>query len=344
MTIYTRRLSGVPLIPLLYPNFGKEERDAILFMNNAFREIKDSYVQITDDPAKADYLLLAHNFSTLRKCHDYVAEFEALSKKYGKKIIVFWHGDRDDQVPLSNTVVFRTSMYGQTKHPEEIAMPAYAEDLLQGEALQIRKKAEIPTVGFCGWADYRSLRNRIGTYVQNATVDAQALLTAQPLLRARRKGLSFRRAAITSLQCHDNVSTNFIIRSSYSGHSDTIKLNPVQARKEYRDNMLQSDLALSVKGDGNFSYRFYEALSLGRIPLLIDTDCVLPLSDKIDYDSFILRVPFTDIARLPERVEEWWRRLNDEGFEEMQKKVREAYETYVAVPAFLKHAVNSICS
>ncbi|TSC60076.1 MAG: hypothetical protein Greene041662_250 [Candidatus Peregrinibacteria bacterium Greene0416_62] len=344
MRVYTRRLPGVPLIPLLYPNFGKEERDAILFMNNAFRDIRAPFVEITDDPTKADALLLAHNFSTLRRRHEYVADFEALSQKHHKKVIVFWHGDREDRVPLSNAIVFRTSLYGQTKRSEEIAMPAYAEDLLQGDALQIRKKGRVPVVGFCGWAEYRSLRNRLGTYVQNAAVDARAFLTGQPLLRARRKGLSFRRQAIASLQGCNAVSTNFIIRSSYSGHSQTIQMDPAVARKEYRDNMLQSDLALIVKGDGNFSYRFYEALSLGRIPLLIDTDCVLPFADKIDYDSFILRVPFTDIAQLSERVVEWWGGLSDQGFEEMQKKAREVYARYLAVPVFLEHGMDSLCS
>lgn len=333
ITVFTRRLPDVPLIPLLYPNFGKEERDQILFMNNAFRNIKDPFVAITDDPAKADYLLLAHNFSTLRKRPDYVREFEDLSTKHHKKVIVFWHGDRSDPVPLSNAVVFRTSIYGQNQRPEEIAMPAYAEDLLQSESLQIRKKGEKPVIGFCGWAEYRSMRNRIGTYALNALVDLRAL--GNPVLRSRRKGLSFRREAIAALQGRKTITTNFIIRSSYSGHSNTIQLDPEIARKEYRDNMLQSDLALCVKGDGNFSYRFYEALSLGRIPLLIDTDCVLPMADQIDYDAFILRIPFQDIAELPERVGEWWKGVSDEGFVAMQKKAREAYAKHLSVGAFL---------
>ena len=336
LTAYTRRLPGVPLIPLLYPNFGKEERDAILFMNNAFREIREPFVAVTDDPAKADVLLLAHNFSTLRKRPEYVAEFEELSKKHGKKVVVFWHGDRPDRVPLSNVIVFRTSMYDHCRRPEEIAMPAYSEDLLQGEALQIRKKGEKPVIGFCGWADYRSLKNRFGTYALNAAVDLRAALGRRPVLRSKRKGLSFRREAIGALEHQNQVTTNFIIRSSYSGHSNTIALDPETARREYRENMLQSDLALVVKGDGNFSYRFYEALSLGRIPLLIDTDCVLPCSDRLDYDAFIFRVPFQNIDQLPQLVGEWWGRLTDEGFAAMQKKAREAYEEHLSVPAFLQ--------
>lgn len=344
LTVYTRRLEGVPLIPLLYPQFGKEERNAILFMNNAFKDIREPFVAVTDDPATADVLLPAHNFSVLRKRPGYVAEFEKLSEKLNKKVIVFWHGDRSDLVPLSNAVVFRTSMYGHCMRSNEIAMPAYAEDLSHGEALRIRKKGDKPVVGFCGWADYRNLKNRLGTYALNAVAEARAFFARRQVLRCRRKGLSFRREAIASLQGHTTIQTNFIIRSSYSGHIDTIAIDPDVARKEYRDNMLQSDLALVVKGDGNFSYRFYEALSLGRVPLLIDTDCVLPLAGRIDYDALILRVPFQDIARLPERVEEWWKGLSDEGFARMQKKAREAYEHYLSVPAFLKSAVATISS
>jgi hypothetical protein len=342
LTVFVRRLPDVSLIPLLYPNFGKEERDAILFMNNAFKDIREPFVEITEDPAKADYLLLAHNFSTLRKRPEYVREFEELSKKHNKKVIVFWHGDRADRVPLSHAIVFRTSMYGHCRRPEEIAMPAYAEDLLQGESLQLRTKGDRPAIGFCGWADYRCFKNRVGTHVQNAYVDIRALCARKPIVRSRRKGLSFRREAIAALRCSDAISTNFIIRSSYSGHKNTINVDPDVARKEYRDNMLQSDLALCVKGDGNFSYRFYEALSLGRIPLLIDTDCVLPLADRIDYDSFILRVPFQDLPDFSVRVEQWWKGITDDEFVAMQKKAREAYERYLSVPAFLPLAMQFI--
>lgn len=42
-----------------------------------------------------------------------------------------------------------------------------------------------------------------------------------------------------------------------------------------------ADFILSVKGDGSFFCRFYEALSLGRIPFFIDTDCILPFENMI---------------------------------------------------------------
>ena len=39
------------------------------------------------------------------------------------------------------------------------------------------------------------------------------------------------------------------------------------------------------RGAGNFSYRFYETLMMGRIPILVNTDCVFPFEDKVDINS-----------------------------------------------------------
>lgn len=63
----------------------------------------------------------------------------------------------------------------------------------------------------------------------------------------------------------------------------------VQARREFYQNMRECSYTLCMRGGGNFSYRFYEALSFGRIPILIDTDMVLPFEEKIDWDKHLLR-------------------------------------------------------
>lgn len=342
LTAYTRRLPGIPIIPYLYPNFGREERDAILFLNNAFTNLTQPFVALTDDPAKADILLLAHNYSSLRKYPDYVRAFEELSRTYGKKVLVFWHGDRDDAVPLSNAIVLRTSLYGQSKRPKEIAMPAYAEDLLQGQQLRLREKGDSPVIGFCGWADYKNLRNRFGTYAQNALVTLRAACTGNPQLYARRKGISIRRDVIRILRLSKNFRTNFVIRTSYSGHRSTIGMDPEVARREYRENLLDCDLALCVKGDGNFSYRFYEALSMGRVPLLVDTDCVLPMENAIAYDDYILRIPLKDLTRLSEMVDRWWKEVSPDKFLAMQKKARETYEKCLSISAYLSTVCHQI--
>ena len=51
-------------------------------------------------------------------------------------------------------------------------------------------------------------------------------------------------------------------------------------------NMQQSPFNLCTRCNGNFSMRFYQTLSCGRIPVFTDTDIELPFSDVIDYNSF----------------------------------------------------------
>ena len=340
LKVFTTVLPDVPYIPLLYPNFGTQERDSILFLNNAFAGMEHPYVDVVDRVEDADCVLLAHNFPSLKRRSDFILEQAKLAADRKKKFVIFWHGDLDAPVPFADAIVFRTSLYRFTRRQNEIAMPAYAEDLLGHDAVAIRPKHQgKPTVGFCGWARYKNVKNFLGTLTLNGLVRFGRFMGPEAIL-AHRKGLSFRKEAIAALRRSKDVDCNFLLRTSYSGHSKTIRMDAEAARREYRENLLGSDLALCVKGDGNYSYRFYEALSLGRIPLLIDTQCVLPLEDRIDYDSFILRVDYRDIGRLSEIVAEWWNRITPEEFAAMQKRAREAFEKHLSVRAFLGEAME----
>jgi len=54
---------------------------------------------------------------------------------------------------------------------------------------------------------------------------------------------------------------------------------------EFAQNILRSYMALAPRGQGMQSYRFYEAMQLGTVPLyLSDVDC-RPFKKWIDWDS-----------------------------------------------------------
>jgi len=340
ISVYANLLPDVPYVPLLYPNLGIQERDTILFLNNAFKGMNDPFVDLVDSPEEADYILLPHNYPSLKGRDSYIREQADLAKRLGKKLLVFWHGDSDAEVPYTHAIVFRTSQYRSCMRPNEVMMPAYAEDVLEGE-LQVRLKHEgKPVIGFCGWADYKNFKNYIGTVVKNSFIEAGSIVGIRR--DARIKGITYRMKAIKHLEQSNSIQTNFIIRSSYSGHSSTIKIDPAKARQEYIDNLLSSDYALVIKGDGNYSYRFYEAMSLGRIPVLLDTECVLPLEDQIDYGSCILRIPYYDLYRIDEIVASHYTSISNEAFQAMQRKAREVLEQYLRVDSFLKYITRNV--
>jgi hypothetical protein len=48
------------------------------------------------------------------------------------------------------------------------------------------------------------------------------------------------------------------------------------------------------RGTENYSFRIYEALGRGKIPVIIDTDMVLP--KEIDWDHLSIRIPYESLV------------------------------------------------
>ena len=205
-------------------------------------------------------------------------------------------------------------------------MPAYVEDLSDIHQFNTREKAaNVPVVGFCGWADFNNLRSKIKYHLKNLIY-----------FGSKKQGLWFRKKAIKILSDSKLFKTNFIIRKSYSGHKGTIELPPEEARLEYVNNLMSSDFVLTTKGNGNFSFRFYEALSAGRIPLFINTDCVLPLEGLINYSDFVLFVDYKKIDKIDKITSSFYENPGKDQFLKMQKAARAAFEVYLRIDKFFE--------
>jgi len=324
--VYIGKILNLSYIPLLYPNLGFQEKKTLPFLSKSFKYLKRPYVEIVDDPSRADFLLIPHNYFLIKDKKDYIGHFISLSKNTKKKIIIFAYGDSDESINISHSIIFRTSQYKYKKKINEIIMPAYVEDLIPNGDIILRDKKEKPIVGFCGFAGLDSLMRKIKYVIK-------LFLTKG----VHRQGIFFRRRAIKVLNRSSLVETNFIVRKFYSCHTDTIKISPAIARDEYIKNMIDSDFILAPKGDGNFSMRFYESLSLARIPILIDTETILPLENIIDYDSFILRVNYKNINKLDKIVADFYNQITNEEFIEMQKRARKNFEKYLRIDAFFNY-------
>ena len=69
---------------------------------------------------------------------------------------------------------------------------------------------------------------------------------------------------------------------------------------------------------------------MNKIPILIDTNNVLPCSDVIDWSKFILASP----ENINEKVDSFWKNLDNNKYMELQKYCRNIYETYLNPPGF----------
>lgn len=340
------RDQSLPPSAMMYPFWGESVSDKAIFTKAVFRQLSfnKNYYSLTENPAEADYIFLPYNYWAVEKNKPILLEKAfVLSKKLRKPLLLDAFGDRMDKIEFEHSVVLRCGQYQASLTNRDVIVPAYVEDLLvsyKDGVWQARLKQEgPPVVGFAGWAHLPILDNW-PTYLKDLPLRFGSLFHKS--LNKYRKGVFLREEIMRDLESFSSIKTNFLIRPSFSGHTSTLSGLAGKLRIEFVNNIANSDYTLCVKGDGNFSTRFYEALSLGRIPVFIDTDCVLPLAGIIKYPDCILTIAFDDAHKAGEVITAFHTQISPEEFIARQKLAREIFEKYLRLDNFTPHLMSSL--
>ncbi len=338
---------GMSHLPLLYPFWGRIQKDTVLYMVSATEQhgYDATCFTFVEDSADAEYVLIPHDYFLLRSRRpDLLARMIEEAQTAGKPILIDASSDHAGVVSVPNAVVLRINQYRFELPPYEITVPVACEDLLEqygNGTLQIREKQERASVGFVGWANMK-LVQRIRSLTKELPVRCMSLFDARQA--AKIKGVFWRERANPLFVRSARVDAHFIIRSSYSGHTGTVEGDAKKNRQEFIDNLLANDYALIIRGDANAATRFYEALSLGRIPVIIDTAMVFPLEDRITYQEFCLIIPHQEFERAPDILADFHASLSPEAFIAMQRKAREVFEQYLRFDSFSPYLVDMLRS
>ena len=137
-----------------------------------------------------------------------------------------------------------------------------------------------------------------------------------------------------------NVANNFIIRKGFWAPG----IDRRQAQREYFENMENNIFVFCMRGGGNFSYRFYETLMMGRIPIFIDTDCVLPFEELINFSDVGLFLKDEDIKTGKVNLEQEILKFtqdNKNRLTEIQKQNRVLWEKFYSPVGFLNTLINT---
>jgi hypothetical protein len=248
------------------------------------------------------------------------------ASEHGLKTLVVANIDSTLPLPLpqQSVVVLRPSLLASDARSNEYALPAWHDDLFArycGSKLRIRAWRQRPSVGFCGLAG----RGR-PPLTRRVKIVLQKLGFPIP----HNDGVWLRAAAMRHLDRSGVVSTAFIVRDGYFEGPRGTDEDREQIRQEYVNNILDNDYALCVRGWGNHSFRTYEALSLGRPLLFLDTDCILPLEELVDYDGIVVRVPERDLKSVAHRLLEFHGSLDESSFGEVQRSARSTWENFLS--------------
>lgn len=275
----------------------------------------------------------------------YINFYIEIGKKTNKKVIVFLAGDLHHDIFIDQAIVFKSYNYRRYLNSNEICIPIHVEDIKDrlGKDIELRKKDHlIPVVGFCGWAGFQNFFRYLLYLRSNLYVDFKKKLYGDNYLEVFKRGLYFRRKSIKTLRKSSLVKALFIIKNNYYAHNRNTLSSPEKYRNDFIKNIIDSDFVLCPKGDANASARFYEAMSLGRIPVLIDTDIVLPLEVVIDYSKLIIRVPYEQIKDLPKIILNFYNSMSQKDFEKIQLANRHVYEKYLRYDVFLSYVFERL--
>jgi hypothetical protein len=320
---------GTPHAVMLYPFWGKNSEDPADPNSGRFDDYAARGTEFfaLAPLGEADMAVLPFDWASVQDdAHAASArEFLAQAERAGKPAIVFFSSDSAEPVPVEGATVVRTSLYRSRRGPNEFAEPAWSEDFVQrylGGRLVVRPKGAKPRAGFCG-------------LVPRAPV---AFVRRRILRRPLGSDSSIRAAILGVLDREPAVETNFVRRSRFLGGALSGGIVDPEmmwrAREEYVRNMVDNDYVLCARGAGNFSYRLYETLSCGRIPIFVDTDCVLPYDFRVDWRDYCVWIDEAEIDRAGERVADFHERLTEREFADLQRSCRRLWEEYIRPAGF----------
>lgn len=120
----------------------------------------------------------------------------------------------------------------------------------------------------------------------------------------------------------------------------SLNVDKMEMRKEFFDNLKENLFIFCYRGHGNYSYRLYEVLMMGRIPVLVDTDCVLPNEEVLteDVGVFIDEKSMNSYNEINEHLVKYYT-SNKDKLLEIQKNNRKLWEKYYSPIGFVQNLI-----
>lgn len=257
---------------------------------------------LTDDPEKADWIIFPLEF-----CH-FIAHFgyarlrDFLNKlqhfqSYEGKHVFYESGDLDNPLGIES-VVFKTSLSCSRRDPNAQAFPYPAHDFVRETAPGL---------------DFSKIRHEVsftGSIQHQVRIPLMRSLVSEPGLDA----------------FVETPRESDVTKSSWYYLPEGESKRSMEAR--YVQSLVRSLAVMSPRGIGHVCFRFYEAMCMGRIPVLVDDDGCLPFEDEINYESFSLRIPESRAHKAGSIIKKWLQSKTPEQLKLMCLLAREIWERH----------------
>lgn len=328
---------GTPFILLAQLLWGKVEEEKLydgLGRFDNFFKIVPKFIEWTNNIHEADFWVLPSDYKHYKKnnCHSLIKSVTDEAKKANKWVIIQYKDDGDDDITFVNLIVLRTSFYRSSKKNHEYAMPVWSEDIFKKYNFNfdvVNKK--YPSIGFTGMAmNLKGLKSI--SFILQFILYIFNFLSTQYFTKIYSTNIRFK--FLNRILRDSRIKCHFILRNAYiggvwlsKGNFNLLKYDNV--RNEFINNLKDVDYVADFRGGGNYTLRFYEALCAGRIPVVLDSDRVFPLDELINWNDFILLIPFSKYYSLNDVIVDHYNKFSD-NLSNLKKVNRQLWEDYIS--------------
>lgn len=276
-------------------------------------------LRVTTQLVNSDVVLVPYDLSNWYKDKNYIIYLKSLSKK--KKLIILNTADYINKIKkIKNAIYLRTFLNPGEHSQDTIIIPYEISPLIN--ARSFNPKFNISFMGYFpkvfSFRIFYALKNSFRYPVQGNGAIIRKLMAR----KLRKTDLPF----------------TLVVRNSFSGWKRDKSENTLNRRSEFLNSVSESRYVICPRGDGNQSLRFYEALSAGRVPILIDTRIKLPLEDQLDYSKFIITIKINDSIEIwRKKILDFESLYNETTFKLLSKEIGEFYDQNLSMYNFYRN-------
>ena len=312
----------------------------LFFVKNTFL---NTYYKIVKSVNECDIVVLPLEYAySIKKCPSDVDRTFKKAKTLNKPIWVYSGGDFGYSIKSDKTFNFRLGGFKTKLNADTIIMPSFINDpykLNLKRGFQTLEKENRPKIGFVGHAK-GGIVKYMKEFLVYAKINMKRVLKRevkdyQPFYPSSVKRAKYLRV----LETNEKIETDFILRDKYRAGVKTPEEKEKTTNEFYR-NIYDNPYTFCIRGAGNFSVRFYETLALGRIPILLNTDCLLPLSNVIDWDKHCIIIDENECKNMEDKILNFHKHIRENSFIDLQKRNRVLWEKVLRRDYFFKEVHN----
>lgn len=310
--------------------------------------LKSLPIMIVEELHDSDCILLPYTWNyylasgSLEIAEKMIRQSQALNRK----IFIWFTGDQFYSLDLPKSVIgFYNGPYKSKQDILTISIPVIVRDpllFLELETIIIQKLLRLPLIGFCGHVDpnifisfikfFRIFYKKFN-YFFNLTQEYPGSIIPPTFLRKN---------ILDILEDSREFQVEFLRRSKYKAgvRNDSDMYNIV--KQDFYKNICATNYTLCIRGTGNFSARLFETLALGRIPIFINTDCILPFNDLINWNEHMIFIDQSNLRNLQSTILNFHQNLTEDSFINIQKKNRTLWEKNFSFYGAINNIVKEI--